>query len=215
MNPIFRRSSFFYVTSTITYLGVMGRYLVTRDWTAFEVIPLFMPIWLVSGMLASESDEQYAYLRTLPVADSRVVKAKFALILGSAAVQWTLMTGVAVARMDEGISGPSTVVYLAIVCGAGMLAASGCQIAVWRFGFAAVKTWAIAGIAASLALAVIHTANLKYHDGWPILSQTRMLEWLARGPWIASAVVFALTLVAFRGLVRVGVRIKAASEAHL
>ena len=55
MDPILRRSSFFYVTALITYMGLMGRFMLTRDWPAFEVIPLFLPVWLISGWLASES----------------------------------------------------------------------------------------------------------------------------------------------------------------
>jgi hypothetical protein len=37
MDPILRRSSFYYVTSTLTYLALMGRYMLTRDWPVFEV----------------------------------------------------------------------------------------------------------------------------------------------------------------------------------
>ena len=64
MDPILRRSSSYYVTSSLTYLAVTGRYMLTRDWPVFEVIPMFMPVWLLSAMMASESDERYAFLRT-------------------------------------------------------------------------------------------------------------------------------------------------------
>ena len=93
MDPILRRSSFFYVTSLDQYLGVMGRYMLTRDWPVFEIIPLFMPVWLLGAMLASESDERYAFLRTLPVPDRSVARTKFTLILSSAACSGLLMIG--------------------------------------------------------------------------------------------------------------------------
>jgi len=51
MDPIFRRSSFFYVTTLLTYCGLMGRFLITRDWPVCEIIPLFMPVWLSNAAL--------------------------------------------------------------------------------------------------------------------------------------------------------------------
>ena len=85
MDPILRRSSFFYVTALITYMGLMGRFMLTRDWPAFEVIPLFLPVWLISGMAASEHDERYAFLRMLPVPDRTVARMKFILVLSAIA----------------------------------------------------------------------------------------------------------------------------------
>ena len=215
MDPIFRRSSFFYFSSAFTYLAVMGRYLVTRDWTAFEVIPLFMPIWMLSALLANEDGERYAFLRTLPVPDSDVARLKLTLILLSALFQWTLMTVVAVARMGEGIAGPSTLVYLTIIGAFGLLATSAGQIAVWRYGLSVMKPVLVASIIAGIALAIIHLASLKNVDGWPALSGVGVVEWLGGAPWISSAALAALTLLAYRAMLHIGVRVKAASEAHL
>jgi ABC-2 family transporter protein len=215
MDPILRRSSFYYVTSAITYLSVMGRYFLTRDWPVFEIIPLFMPVWLLSAMMASESDERYTFLRTLPVPDRAVVRTKFTLILLSAAFQWTLMVGAAFARMDEGIAGPWTLVYLTLLCVFGLLSVAGFQIGVWRFGYSAMKPVLIVTIIVGILAIIIHLASLKTSDDWPALSQSGVVEWLARAPWLSSAVLFALALVAYRGLMRLGVRVKAASEAHL
>jgi hypothetical protein len=215
MDPILRRSSFYYVTSALTYLVIMGRYLLTRDWTAFEIIPLFMPVWLVSALLASDDGERYAFLRMLPVADRDVAKAKFALLLASAAFQWVLMTMVALARRGEGTAGPATLVYLTVVCSFGLLAAAGCQIAIWRYGLPTMKPIMIAGIIAGIAFAIIHLASLRNVDDWPAFSQVGPVEWLARAPWISSVVLAALALLAYRAVMQVGVRVKASSEAHL
>ena len=117
----------------------MGRYMLTRDWPVFEVIPLFMPVWLLSAMMASESDERYAFLRTLPVPDWTVARTKFVLILSSAAFQWTLMTWAALARMDDSVAEPSTLVYLTVVCVFGLIAVAGYQIGIWRLGFTSMK----------------------------------------------------------------------------
>jgi hypothetical protein len=70
-------------------------------------------------------------------------------------------------------------------------------------------------VAAGLALVIIHMASLKYNDAWPALSQFGVVERLGRAPWISSAVLIALALLAYRALIRSGVRVKAASEAHL
>lgn len=215
MNPIFRRSSFFYASSAITYLSVMGRYLVTRDWPVFEVVPLFMPVWLLSALLASEDGERYAFLRMLPVPDRDVARLKLTLILVSALFQWTLLTAVALARMGEGIAGPSTLVYLTLIGVVGLLVTSAGQIAIWRYGLSAMKPALVVSIAGGIVLAIIHLASLKHIDGWPVLSEVGVVGWLGGAPWISNAALLALALLAFRGLVRLGVRIKAASEAHL
>lgn len=215
MNPVYRRSTKFYLLSALTYLAIMGRYMITRNWPVFEIIPFFMPVWLVSALYSSEDDERYAFLRMLPVPDRDVARAKFGLILGSAACQWVLMTGAALGRMDEGIADPSTLVYLTLVCVVGLLAAAGYQIAVWRYGISRMKPILIASIIAGIALAVIHLASLKTVDDWPALSRSAVVEWLARAPWISNLVLAAIALLVFRALVRAGVRVKAASEAHL
>jgi hypothetical protein len=215
MNPVFRRSSTFYLWSALTYLAVMGRYMITRDWPVFEIIPLFMPIWLASALLASEDDERYAFLRMVPVPDRDVVKAKLVLILVSAGFQWLLMTAAALGRMDEGISDASTLVYLTLICAFGLLAAALYQIAIWRWGVSTMKPVLIASIIAGIAFAIVHLASLKNVDDWPALSRSAVVEWLAGAPWISNIVLAALALLVFRTLLRVGVRVKAASEAHL
>jgi hypothetical protein len=215
MNPIVRRSSFYYLTSAVTYLAIMGRYLVTRDWSAFEIIPLFMPIWMLSALLASESDERYAFLRTLPVRDADVVTAKVVLILGAAAFPWTLMTMAAVVRMPDGAAAPATLVYLSLIAVAGLWTTLAYQIAIWRFGFAAMRFVIVATIVAAILLVLAHLASLKNVDTWPVLSELGFIGWLGRAPWISSLVLGVLALIGVRALARVGVRVKAASEAHL
>jgi hypothetical protein len=215
MDPILRRSSFYYATSAVTYLVIMGRYLLTRDWPAFETIPLFMPVWIVSALMASESDERYAFLRTLPVPDRIIARRKFAIILGSAVFQWVLMTAAATARMGEGVADASTLVYLTFVCLFGLLAAAGFQIGIWRFGFAAMKPVLIVTIVVGILAIVAHLASLKTVGGWPALSRLGLVQWLGRAPWVSSAALIALALVAYRGLMTIGVRVKAESEAHL
>jgi hypothetical protein len=215
MDPIFRRSSVLYLSHLMTYSVLMGRFLVTRDWTAFEFIPLFMPVWLASSVLFSEHDESYAFLRTLPVTDRAVVGTKFTLILSSATVQWLAMLAVAVLRSGDGVVSPATPVYLTLVCACGLLAAGALQVAIWRYGVSVMKPVILTFMALGIVWVVIHMLSVKRLAGWSALSQTAALEWLGGAPWVSSALVMALAMTAFYGLMRAGVSVKAASEAHL
>ena len=215
MDPILRRSSFYYWTSLATYLAVMGRYLVTRDWSAFEIIPMFMPIWLTAAMLASEYDESYAFLRTLAVTDRCIVRRKFGTILVSAALQWLLMVGVCLLRRRDAVSDPSTVVYLTLVAAVALLLVAWLQIAIWRHGFPEMKVAMIGCVAAAIVLVILHMALLKQVDWWPALSRLRIVQWLGRAPWVSSAALVAAALAIFHRMMGTAIRVKTSSEAHL
>jgi hypothetical protein len=215
MDPILRRSSLFYVTTMITYVGLLGRFMLTRDWPVFEVIPLFLPVWLLSGMAASELNERYAFLRMLPVPDRTVARKKFILVGSFTAVAWAFMTGVSLVRLGDGLAGPATLVYITLVCVLAMLAGACYQVGIWRFGLPVMLPVILVSVAAGLVLCLVHTANLKNVDDWPALSRLPVVEWLGGAPWMSSAVIIAMALLAFRVLMEAGVRVKAASEAHL
>ncbi len=215
MDPIFRRSSFYYWSSLGTYLALMGRYLVTRDWSAFEVIPLFMPVWLAAAILASEHDESYAFLRTLAVTDRAIVRTKFGAILMSAVIQWSAMVGVSILRRHDAASDPSTVVYLTLVGVVALVLAGWFQIGIWRHGLSVMKPVLVGFIAGGIVLIVVHLVGLKRVDAWPALSRVWLVRWLGGAPWISSAVLAAAALAAYHRMMKSGVRVKASSEAHL
>jgi hypothetical protein len=96
-----------------------------------------------------------------------------------------------------------------------LLAAACFQIAIWRFGFAVMSVAFGISIALGIVLVIVHLANLKYVDAWPVLSRLSVVGWLGRSPWMASAGIAAVALAAYSWLVRVGVRVKTSSEAHL
>src|SRR5512136_195080 len=108
MDPIVRRSLVLYLTHVLTWCGILGRFLHARDWPAFEIIPLFMPVWLVSSVVLTEYGESYAFLRTLPLTDRRIVHTKFGLILGAGLLYWFFMVGAALIRQDVTLAGPTT-----------------------------------------------------------------------------------------------------------
>jgi hypothetical protein len=205
MDPILRRSSVLYLSHLMTYSVLMGRFLVTRDWTAFEFIPLFMPVWLASSVLFSERDESYAFLRTLPVT----------LILSTAAVQWLAMLAVAMLRSGDGVVSPSTPVYLTLVCACGLLVAGAFQVAIWRHGISVMTPVILTFVALGIVSVIIHMLSVKRLAGWHAFSQTAVLEWLGQAPWVSSALVAGLAATVFYGLMRCGLRVKATGEAHL
>ena len=215
MDAILRRSSFFYVTTTFTYMALLGRFMLTRSGPVFETIPLFLPVWLLSALFASEHDERYAFLRTLPVPDAEVVRTKFRLILLAVVVQWTLMLGASAIRLGDGVADGVTFVYVTMVCAAGLLLVCGYQIAIWRFGFQTMA--AVIGVSAALGLVLvlIHVAGLKSNELWPAITRFALLGWLGRAPWISCAGIALVALAVWRRLTAVGIRVKASSEAHL
>jgi hypothetical protein len=215
MDPLYRRNSFYYVTALSTYLALMGRYLLTRSFPVFEVIPLFLPVWLLGAMAASEYDERYAFLRTLPLADGRVARAKLRVVLAAVAASWALMLAVAATRLGDGVAGPQTFVYITLVSACALLVAACYQVAIWRFGFAVMSIAFGVSIALGLVLVIVHLVNLKYVEAWPVLSRLSVIDWLGGSPWISSVAIAALTLLVFSRLVRLGIRVKASSEAHL
>ena len=215
MDPILRRSSVLYLSHLMTYAVLMGRFLVTRDWTAFEFIPLFMPVWLASSVLFSEHDESYAFLRTLPVTDRAVVGTKFTLILSSATVQWLAMLAVAMLRSGDGVVPPATPVYLTLVCAGGLLVAGAFQVAIWRYGISVMRPVILAFMAVGIVSVIIHMLSVKRLAGWSPFSQMAAIEWLGGAPLVSIALVAALAVAVFWGLMQTGVRVKATSEAHL
>jgi len=215
MDPIIRRSSFYYLSTLVIFSGMLGNYLGVDPWPAFEVIPLFMPVYLAAAVLASERGESYGFLRTLPVTDRAIVRRKFGLILGLAAAYWLFMMLVALARRDSGVTGPSTLVYVTLVCGYGLLLAGCCQVGIWRFGLSVATGGIAACMGVSLVVAIAHTIALRRRPGWPVLTQLAGVQWLAGIPWVSVVALVGLSVAVFWGLMRLGVRAKASSEACL
>jgi hypothetical protein len=214
MDPIVRRSLILYLAHFVTWCGMLGRFLYVREWPTFEIIPLFMPVWLVSSVLFTEHDESYGYLRTLPVTDTRIARTKFGLVLGAAVLYWLFMAGAVLIRQDGTLTQPATVVYITIVGAWALLVAACCLLLFWRFG-ASIGTGAgIVFMIASLVLPIVQTAGLTMVGG-PVLTRTGVLEWLAGAPWLSVPALVALALLAFYGLLQIGVRVKASSEACL
>jgi hypothetical protein len=215
MDPIFRRSSTYYWTTLGTYAFLMGRFIETRDWTAFEVIPLFMPVWLASALVFSERDEAYAFLRTLPVPDRVVVRTKLGLILLLAAIEWLLLVAVTLFRRGDQVVGPGVLVYVTAICFLGFALVALLQIGIWSRGLARMTGVCVGFILGGIVLVTLHMVALNHIGGWPPLSRLAVVERLGGAPWVSSALVVALTLALFHRLVQVGVRVKHSSEAHL
>jgi len=122
---------------------------------------------------------------------------------------------VAAFRLRDGAAEPSTFVYLTLVGAFALLVASCYQIGIWRFGFPVMSVAFGVSIAAGIVVLILHMASLKYNDFWPALSRLTVVRWLGGSPWISSAGIAAAALLVFSRLVRLGIRIKASSEAHL
>ena len=105
--------------------------------------------------------------------------------------------------------------YITIVSVYGLLIGACLQLLVWRFGASIATGVGIVFMILSLVLTIVHTASLRSAPGWPVLTRTGAVEWLAGAPWLSIPVLGGLALVAFYGLLRAGIRVKASSEACL
>lgn len=216
MDPILRRSLIWYLLHLMTYSGILGRYLVVGSWQAFEIIPLFMPVWLISSVVWSEREESYAFLRVLPITDRSIVRTKFMLILSITVVYWLLMEGVTLARQGSGVAGgPSTLTFITLACVYALLLGACFQVGYWRFGASVVTPVGVVYMGLNLALAIIHTASFRFEPDGPVLAQSAPIRWLSDSLWLSHLVLFALALLVFHGLMRIGFRIKTSSEACL
>ncbi len=219
MDPIIRRSLPLYLAHFMTWAGILGTSLRGRELPAFEIIALFVPVWLVSSVVFTERDESYGFLRTLPVTDDRIARTKFGLILGAAVLYWLFTVAAAIVRQDATPTGSATFVYITIVSIYGLVIGACAQLLFWRFGASIATGAGIAFMVLSLVLTIVHTASLRVSlrspAGWPVLSRTGAVEWLAGAPWASIPVLGTLALLAFYSLLRAGIRLKASSEACL
>lgn len=215
MDPIIRRSLPLYLAHIMTWSGILGPSLRDRELPAFEIIPLLVPVWLVSSVVFTERDESYGFLRTLPVTDSRIARTKSSLILGAAVLYWLLMVGAAIVRQDASLTGPAPFVYITIVSIYGLVMGTCVQLLFWRLGASIASGAGIAFMVLSMVLTLGHMASLHSSPGWPVLSRTGAVGWLAGVPWLSIPVLGGLALLIFYGLLQAGIRVKVRGEACL
>lgn len=212
MVPIIRRSSFFYFTHLATYSFFLPWPFL--DGPPYGVVPLFMPIWLSSSVLFSERDESYAFLRTLPVTDRAIVRAKFGILLSASAVYWLAFAGLAFALRDGSGVGLPAGMFVTLTWGFSLLLAALWQIAIWRFGHL-LMTWFIAGYMALNVFVAISLFTTLRRGVWEGVPHAPAFQRLAETPWMALPLTVVVVLTAFFGLMQAGVRIKESSEACL
>lgn len=212
MGPVIRRSAFFY----LTHLGTFSLFLPWPylEGAAFEVVPLFMPIWLSSSVLFSERDESYAFLRAMPVTDRAIVRAKFGILLSASAAYWLVLTGLALAVPAGLDPGWPAGLLVTLTWGFSLLLAAVWQIGIWRFG-QALMTWFISGYMALNMIAAIPYSYTLRRGGWEGVRDAAVVHQLAERPWISLPLAGVVVLTAFWGLMQAGVRVKQSSEACL
>jgi len=213
MSAILRKSSFFFITHLCTF-SIPGLVAIPiwENAGMLSVMALWVPLWLSSSVLWSERQESYAFLRTLPVTDRQVVRAKFGLALGFIVLYWAILA--LLIRRAWGAS-PEYAGYMALAsltCSLAVVLAAVWYIVSWRFGTTVLTVAVIALLVIGLIMAL--AANMERMvktRGIGILAP----RWLAEGPWIYQVLLFAAALAAYFGLMRVAVRVKERSEANL
>jgi hypothetical protein len=213
MVPILRRNALLYLGHFMTYSLILTP-LLHGDRGVVLAWPLFLPIWLSSTVLWTERDEAYAFLRTLPVTDREIVRLKFGSTLAAAALFALLPSTLTVMVWGgEGPIGPP-LALIAVVCCLSLLLAACWHVGFWWAGAAmmtgVILTFMLANLAAAIALIAEYkrTGARSFDTGFA-------LRWLPfESPYLVGLLV-AAALGAYYGLMRAGVRIKAASEACL
>lgn len=210
MFAIARKSSFFFITHLCTFcIPGLATIPIWKNAGMLSAMALWVPIWLSSSVLWSERMESYSFLRTLPVTDRRVVRTKFGLALGFAFLYWLILFFL-IGRAWG--STPQYAGYMALAsltCAIAIILVAGWYIFSWRFGIAALTV----GVVVLLVIVIITTMATNMErmirtGGIGILAP----RWLAEGPWIYQAILMAVALAAYYGLMRVAVRVKTKSE---
>ena len=213
MSPILRKSSFFFITHLCTFsIPGLAMLLAHENRGMLSVMALWVPAWLSSSVLWSERMESYAFLRTLPVTDREIVRAKFGLALGFAFIYWLFLS--LLIRWAWG-STTEYAGYMALAnltCAIAIILAAAWYMFSWRFGIPALT----GGVILFLVIVIVATmiANIERmvrSGGIGILAP----RWLAGGPWTYQALMFAVALAAYFGLMRLAVRVKEKSEVSI
>lgn len=211
MFAIARKSSFFFITHLCTFSVPALYMLLERKGAGFlSVMCLWLPAWLSSSVLWSEKQESYAFLRMLPVTDRQVVRAKFGLALGFTFLYWLVMF---LFNRLSWSPGPDQSYYSALAnlcCAISIVLVACWYLFSWRFGPAALNV-AIVVFTLSVVVGtfIVNVRSMVRTHGIGILAP----RWLAEGPWSYHVLLVAAALVAYYGLMRIAIRVKAKSEA--
>jgi len=213
MSGILRKSAFFYLTHLFTF-SIPGLTILAfhEDARMLSVMALWAPVWLSSSVLWSERQESYAFLRTLPVTDRRIVRTKFGLALGFAVIYWLYLS--LLIRMAWGAT-PEYDGYMALAilsCSIALLLEGGWYVFSWRFGPSPL----MAGVMAFIVIVVMGTwiidvRHLVATGGIGAITP----RWLAEGPWIYKVILVVAALAVYLGIMKLAVRVKEKSEVVL
>ena len=212
MFAILRKTSFFYFTHLCTFTAPAWPALMKGKSGIFSMLAFFIPIWLSSSVLWSERQESYALLRTLPVTDREIVRAKFGLALAATFVYWLILSLFNWWAWNSRWEYPFYMALANLTCAISLPLVACWYIFSWRFGQSALTV----GVLAFIALAIIPTFALNI-DRWDWIGAPGIAaaRWLAEGPWYLQLCLFLIALTAYYGLMQVAVRVKQRSEASL
>ena len=213
MNPILRKTVFWHLCHLATFSVVTLPIAFDTGRIPYPVL-ILAPLWLTSAVLNLEREEAYGFLRTLPVTDRRIVRIKLGAALAATLLYWLLTTTLAVSAWGGSEQLPLFLTLGSLACAFGLV-----LVAVW---YAAIYLWGISVMTPVLVgymilnFLVSLVMALTYR-GWGHRQDLRfpVIGLVAGAPWYLHAVLYALVLLAFWGLMRLAGHVKASSEAHL
>jgi hypothetical protein len=215
MPTVLVKSSPFYLSHMLTF-SLLGLPLLAGEAGVVPIMAMLIPVWVSSSVLFSELRESYGFLRTLPLTDREVVGAKFLLALGAVAVYWVAMIWITV---QTGIGTPLfprnlALVHLSVIFS--LLAAACWYIGIWLFGTTVmtivVVTFMVVGTIGSI---VLRFGPAGSPAAWAMIHELVLVRLLAASPWFVYVLLAVVALLAYYALMRLAVRVKRTSEAHI
>lgn len=212
MYAVFFKTSPLFCSSIFTF-SLLGIPLVAGQTGVIPFMAMLMPVWISSSVIFSEMHESYGFLRTVPVTDREVVKAKFLLTLLAVSVYWTatmlfaLRFGIGTPQLRPNLA----LVLLGAVCS--LIAAACWYIGIWLFGITVMTVVVLA----SIGIMLIGSVALRIgsaRSAWFLAHDFLIVRILSESPWYVWCLLALLGLAVFYLLWLAAVRVKERSECH-
>lgn len=212
MYAILKKTSPLYLSHLVTFSMFGWPGLFGGQFSA-AVMAGFMVVWISSTVVFSELNENYAFLRMMPVTDREIVRTKLGMALVAVLAYWLiLLFFILTAAPDAAIR---WMLALCTLCaGLALPAAAIWYIFVWLAGRkAAILVFAnLAGLTALtiIVLSIRHSEFRSFY--WANVPELQIVARLESGGITLHAALALVALLAYWGLMELAVKVEQRSE---
>ena len=208
MRALYRHHGVAFVAPVVNFMLICLRTVDNRGVYLFPLIVVFLPAWITASIAWSEKGESEALLRSLPLTDREVARAKFGLALAGMALYWLLITATAVLTSMGTGHLVANLIYANAVWGATLLLVAFWYIGIWSVGFHRMAAALVAFIVMDVAATIALLAAVKMTRTYYLHAFSSVWRAPATALW-AIPVMLAAALLAYRGLAGVAARARA------